>query len=255
MPSSSAVHHPREDIDLVFTQSNHLYRDSRGKKYQSVTQVVNQGFPKFDKETAAQLKSEKTGVPKEEILKQWQELAQAGRTRGTMLHQNCQRYVLSGQKHYNLPKDQDERARYDQAYAIIDSLKKRNPISIQPEKIVFSPRLLIAGTIDLLVKRASKDYVLFDWKVLKKPLQRESFNGQTGSAQPLKSIPNSNYWHYALQLQIYQNILRCQGYVQEDAKITRALIPWTGQKFSVQPMPDLADTAWELIAWFKGIEV
>ena len=66
--------------------------------------------------------------------------------------------------------------------------------------------LRIAGQIDLLVKKGKEIWIL-DWKTNKEIKQKAGFNTQTRSEvkmlYPLNTIPDANYWHYALQLSTY----------------------------------------------------
>ena len=67
------------------------------------------------------------------------------------------------------------------------------------EKIVFSPWLPhpIAGTIDLLARsRKDGSILILDWKT-NKSIDMENKWGKFG-LDPIKHIPDLNYWHYSL---------------------------------------------------------
>jgi len=123
----------------------------------------------------------------------------------------------------------------------------------EPEKLVFSPAFKIAGSIDWLMKINDNNYIILDWKILSKELSKEGFNNQTGIILPTLNIQDSNFWHYALQLQIYENILKSENYINPNAKVSRYLIVWNESKFELTKMPDLYSEAWALIAWNNKI--
>ena len=49
-------------------------------------------------------------------------------------------------------------------------------------------------------------YVIYDWK-RSKEIKKTNNNNETSTLPILDYIPNSNYWHYTLQLNIYKRIL------------------------------------------------
>ena len=64
----------------------------------------------------------------------------------------------------------------------------------------------IAGTIDMIFKDENGKLVLFDWKRSKKISKYNIFN-KYSTSDFMKHIPDTNYWHYSLQLHAYRYIL------------------------------------------------
>jgi ATP-dependent exoDNAse (exonuclease V) beta subunit len=67
---------------------------------------------------------------------------------------------------------------------------------------VYSEPHKLAGSIDMIYYRKSDGkYVIYDWKRSKGIKTENSFeNGYS----PLAHLPNCNYWHYTLQLNVYK---------------------------------------------------
>ena len=96
------------------------------------------------------------------------------------------------------------------------------------EKIVFNPFLPcpIAGTIDLLARsRKDGSILILDWKT-NKSIDQENRWDKYG-LDPIKHVPDLNYWHYACQLSLYQYLLTLGKYVPAGSKFKRAIIHLT----------------------------
>ena len=132
-------------------------------------------------------------------------------------------------------------------------LHNKNYIKFETEKLVFSPALKIAGSIDLFVTCKDGSYIIYDWKILSKGLSQYGFNNKCGILECTKHIQDSNYWHYALQLQIYEIILKAEGYIPLNADVKRILNVFTDNKFSQHEMPDLKNEAKSLIKWLNQV--
>ena len=50
---------------------------------------------------------------------------------------------------------------------------------------------------------------IYDWKRVKS-IEYEAFGGKTSIVPCLKHLPDTNFWHYALQLNLYKMILEEQ---------------------------------------------
>ena len=250
MPGSKEVLHPiLENCKITFTEDDHSYIDNIGKKYVSVTTLVANAFPKFDSDLQAEKYAKKNGLEKQDVLDAWNKKGKEATTSGTRLHENIE-YFINGEldKMHN-PNSLIEKIRFDNGIQIIKNIEEKyKPEWMKPELLVFSPSFGIAGSIDLLVKINDKSYIIFDWKCLSKDIVKEGWNGQCGNIPPTFKIQDSNYWHYGLQLQIYENILKSENYIDPMSKVVRCLLIWNGQKFNTEKLPDLPE-AWGVMLW------
>ncbi len=79
--------HPR-DAHLSFDPDTHSYHFD-GREMTSVTTLVEDCFPKFDKNYWAARKALQEGVDPDMILDRWDREAQHARDLGTMMHAGC----------------------------------------------------------------------------------------------------------------------------------------------------------------------
>ena len=70
---------------------------------------------------------------------------------------------------------------------------------------VWDSDLHIAGTADMLFENSDNTLSLYDWKRCK--YIKKDNPWETASVPCIAHLPNSNYWHYALQLNMYKFIL------------------------------------------------
>ena len=70
--------HPR-DKRIKFDIENHIYSVDDKKNYISVTQLISNFFPRFDKDYWANKESIKTGIPKGEIIQKWEKKGRKAR--------------------------------------------------------------------------------------------------------------------------------------------------------------------------------
>ncbi len=248
MPGSTKALHPSGRLGITFTEADHTYIDDNGIFYTSATTLMKSAFPPFDADAAAKMKSAKTGIPPEELKKAWAETGRAASEAGTRCHENCERQILGQYEKMNTPRDDEEKARFRAAWEEVEAMKAAFE-KIEPEKLVFSPRFMVAGSIDVLAHRAGTVSII-DWKYIRE-LKREAFGSRTGNHIATAALPDSNFWHYALQLNIYEQILKVEGYIDPTATVKKMLNVYSAerQQFDHVVLPDLGREAALLMAW------
>ena len=255
MPGSKIVHHPNKDISITFTEDDHKYIDSNNNNYISVTTIISEAFEKFDSVRIAKHICEKRGKTWQELVKEWNEAGKAATTLGTRVHENCE-YQINGEldrMHTASSDNVYEQILFNLAYKEVSKLlSNKNIIKLETEKLIFSPILKIAGSIDLLVTYKNGTYGIFDWKILSKGLSMVGFNNKCGILEATKNIPDSNYWHYALQLQIYEIILKVENYIDKNATVSKTLNTFTDGHFKQFKMPNVKKECKELIKWVNN---
>ena len=102
------------------------------------------------------------------------------------------------------------------------------------EWTIYEEDLKIAGSIDMVYQNPDGTLSIYDWKRAKNITRINSFN--KFSLHPLIChLPDTNYWHYALQLNIYKYILESKY----DKKIK--------DLYLVRLHPDTLEKSYELI--------
>ena len=91
------------DKRINFNEEDHIYTIDGNKNAKSVTQLISEFFPKFDKNYWANNESRKTGEKVEDILKRWAELGDKARNEGTNLHNQIENFY-NEKKYDNSPE-------------------------------------------------------------------------------------------------------------------------------------------------------
>jgi len=102
------------------------------------------------------------------------------------------------------------------------------------EWLVYHDDVKISGSIDMVYENSDGTLSIYDWKRAKNITRVNNFNKFALSAQ-ICHLPDSNFWHYALQLNTYKAILE-----QKYGKTIRDL-------FLVRLHPDAEEGNYELI--------
>lgn len=194
--------HPR-DAALSFDPESHTYHYD-GRELRSVTTLVEDLFPKFDKEYFAARVAAREGCDPAVILSRWEAEAQRARDLGTALHDKIERHYLGLD-----PGDTAE-----DAFPLFLRFAEQEQLRpYRTEWRIYHEGLGIAGTLDFLERTADGVYNLYDWKRSHKLVDHETHRiiidnryHQT-ALPPLDYISDTSYWHYALQLSIYRYIL------------------------------------------------
>ena len=199
----SSKNHYERDERIQFSDSDHTYLIDKKNKAVSVTELIGRYFPKFDKEFWANKESIKTGKPKNEILKKWDELGKKARDLGTELHEQIENFYNS--KEYIRSKELDKFFKFHKNH-IQDRYEPH-----RTEWRIFDEDKNIAGTVDMVYEKENGELFIFDWKRSKKIINSdgsiEKNNPFENGLNGLSHLPSSDYVKYCLQQNIYKNIL------------------------------------------------
>ena len=217
--------HPR-DSNIQFFEKGHQYEVKNTEHvYTSVTTWVHSHFPKFNADMiiSSMMKGKNWqpghkywGKTADEIKKEWSSNDSA--IAGTQLHYKIECFMNNDT--IRMPYSHKEL--YD-AY-VTSSCTQQAPNSpewdyfiqfvkdfphLKPyrtEWIVYDEDVQIAGSIDMVYENDDGTLSIYDWKRTKEISSKNNYN-KFAYTQCIKHIPNSNFWHYALQLNIYKTII------------------------------------------------
>lgn len=249
MPNSKKAIHPSGKLGITFTEDDHRYVDDFDIEYTSCTTLVHSAFEPFDAQSAAERKSARTGIPPEQYIRQWKEYADERADLGTRTHENCERQILGQYEKMHQPVDDEERARFRAAWFEVEHLRNAYE-RLEPEKLVFSPRFRVAGSIDLLGRKHNGAYTILDWKFIT-ALKTTAFQKKTGCHFATSHLPDCNFYCYALQTNLYEQILKIEGYIPDIAPVEKwlAVYDFSQRKFNFVRMPELLREAILLLAF------
>ena len=201
--------HPR-DTHVTFDEPTHIYTiNGSSKGVISVTKLLGSMHSKFDADKVIQgmKKSPKWpespyfGMTDAAIKKQWNDNGAQASTAGTALHLAIEEY-LDGQEITNR--------------SVLDSVEwtyfmefwNQHETILEPYRMewsVYIEELKLAGQIDAVFRRKSDGaFFIYDWKRVKEIKYENTFQN---CLDPISHLPDTNYWHYTLQLNVYRHIL------------------------------------------------
>lgn len=190
------THH--RDTQLSFDPVNHIYTHN-GHTLKSVTSFVEDCFEKFDTDYWAPRLAAKYGVPETELRAQWNAKSDKARRLGTQMHGKIEHFYIGE------PQESDD------TFQLFEQFSKKHILHpYRTEWAIYDESMGIAGTLDFLDCTDSV-FTIYDWKRTDKIIE----NGHTVISNrynktaypPIDNIPDTTYWHYALQVSIYRYIL------------------------------------------------
>lgn len=240
------------NVEIVFTKHDHCYKsliDNQEITYISVTTFISKFFPSFDSTgeiTAACAR--KRGITVESMRHEWDTIAKNASEFGTKIHEVIEDYLM-GRNPRKVPSNDKETKTFVNAKKLTDKLLEIFDI-IFVEKIIFDERLKIAGTADILA-RSKKDGVfwILDNKTNKKIELENKYNDF--GYEPIKHIPGINFHEYALQLSMYEFILKYAGYIDEKEYVKRALLHITENGVKSYVLPDYCKEVKNMINFYQ----
>jgi ATP-dependent exoDNAse (exonuclease V) beta subunit len=218
MPGTQQGTHPNGTI-ITFEEDPHTYTDDAGRSYKSITSLIHDYFPQFDAEKNAARLANKRGKTVPELLQEWAECGEEACRYGTRVHENCEA-LMKGMPTPNRAENETEDRVFAHAVAVTGYLKTKYQF-IGAERILFSPRCHVAGTVDLMMADGNTLWIL-DYKT-NKEIKHTGHRNERGLF-PLTHLDNCNFNHYSIQLSLAEVIAKMEGYIPRDTPCRRALI-------------------------------
>lgn len=224
--------------NIAFDEESHKYihpNDETGNaEYISVTTLIERFFP-FDLKRYIEKKAIEENRTEEDVLDEYLTNRDEAAEKGTYLHNQIENY-LNG-------VDYDPNTIEFQQF--LDFHKKeittRNLIFSDAEKMIFSNKHNVAGTIDCLFKKDyNGEYVMLDWKRSKKLIidGQPRIYGYGYALSELNSLDNSSYYRYCLQQNIYKYLAETE-YSMKISSMKLVVLHENYPKYYVVNVPEL----------------
>ena len=231
--------HERDQY-ISFYEPTHTYTilNDTKSKYTSVTTLIHTLFEQFNADNIIHKMmlskkwhiSKYFGMSSQEIKNIWEVNRVNAANMGTQLHyliecfMNLGQFISNNNTHsYNLGqllqhyfanphcldicKNNDFIVDNDFNYFINFAQKFPNFIPFRTEWTIYDEDLKLSGSIDMLFKDEHGKFHIYDWKRSKEIVKTKSFL-QFSTSDKISHIPDTNFWHYCLQLNIYKLILK-----------------------------------------------
>lgn len=208
-----------DSVYLYFDEGPHKYTDTLNNEYLSVTTLIHEYAPKFDKKYWLHKKAVELGITEKQLERQWQNITDEACTRGTATHNGIEdaikdvsmfnkaiRYlnkVESGRcvtvadipsltvKPLDIEKFiEATNNKYPKIYEVFQFYVDRG-YTIYSEIGAFLIDYLISGTIDVLCIKEDQ-FVILDWKTNRNGLQFSS--GYYKKDKTSKPAQLTNVW-------------------------------------------------------------
>ena len=194
--------HPR-DLNISFEEEPHIYYVNEEIYETSVTSFIHQFFEKFNAEEIIKKyydiwQSNETskyfGMTPEEIIQEWEDNRNLQAEKGTKLHESIEHF-------YNKIENNNEEKEFKHFLEFYKDHKHLK--AFRTEWNIYDEELKLAGSIDMVFQEGENLHI-YDWKRSKEIKENNPYRE---GKFPLRHLPDSNFWHYALQLNCYKAIL------------------------------------------------
>lgn len=205
--------HPLDGF-ISFDENTHTYtlynEDGSGSSegVVSVTTFLHEFFEKFDADKVIEKMMKNVtkfnsgpyvNMTALEIKELWNKNCEEASLLGTKMHKSIETFYKTGEIPETIPKE----------FEMFQTFHKNNS-HLEPyrsEWSIYIKDLKLAGQLDMLYRTTTKDketFVLCDWKRCK---SIEKTNRFRNGKDPLGHLPDCNFTHYSLQLNLYKYIL------------------------------------------------
>jgi hypothetical protein len=224
MPQSwqhlSRIHkHPRDDFINFVEKTHKYYVNGSCEGNISCTGFIHEFFGHFDgkailtkmrKNPTKWAQSKYFGRTDEEIMKEWSDSGKAASEAGTAMHLAIEQFLHGSPEQIDPEIKTTPEWRYflkfwEDCGPDLEPYRSEWEVftdSVTPSK---ERKIKLCGSIDMVFRRKSDGkFVIYDWKRSKEIKSENPFGS---GLSPLEHLPDTNYWHYTMQLNVYKWIL------------------------------------------------
>ena len=240
------------DQHISFDEGPHIYTVYGKQGFTSVTTFVHKHFPHFDAEKIVNtmMSSKKMNDPgykyfgktKEQIIAEWDKTRDEAAAAGTKMHYDIECY-------YNQHPPLNSSIEYSYFQRFVADFPELKPY--RTEWTVFYEEYKLSGSIDMVVELPDGTLQSYDWKRCKS-IEYEAFKNQSAITPCLQHLPDTNFWHYSLQLNLYKTILEHKYGKTITGLYLICLHPDNQYKtYDRLEVPFLNDEIRDVLAWWK----
>jgi hypothetical protein len=208
--------HPRDER-IQFEEATHAYTvDGVRKGWTSCTGFLHNFFGHFDADAVITkmmsspkwIESKYYGMTAEQIKKQWADKGLAASTAGTRMHLDIEHFYNAMPSGKSMEEADDWTPCEGAEWNYFCDYQREWGSQFTPfrtEWLVFDEEHKVSGSIDMVYKKADGTLAIYDWKRTEELKTENRFQSGKG---PVSHLPDTNYWHYSLQLNVYRYILQ-----------------------------------------------
>jgi hypothetical protein len=229
-PILSSYNSHDRDKNLIFDEPTHKYTiiTDTESSYTSVTTINHSHFSQFNADSVIQNmmkgrnwnpQNKYWNMTPEQIKILWSQNADSVSGAGTDLHFNIECFMNQelpkGYTHKDLLEKYNSEITFgmsptniSEEWGFFLQFIKETP-NYKPyrtEWMIYHEELKVAGSIDMVYENSDGTLSIYDWKRSKEIKKTDGFN-KFAITPEINHLPDTNFWHYSLQLNTYKAIL------------------------------------------------
>lgn len=238
---SQINNHLRDNL-IVFDEGPHTYTimDDPNSKYTSCTTFIHYLFEQFNANSVIDKmmkssnwsQSKYFGKSKDEIKSIWDQNRVSASTSGTNMHKAIELF-LNGEIEFSELEKNPEMKHFVSFYNNYGNKLK----SYRSEWMIYDSELKIAGSIDYVTLNDDQTLDIYDWK---RSSEIKKENKWQYGKYPIQHIPDCNYWHYSLQLNLYRALLE-KNYQKKIRSMYLVVLHPNFDDYQILQVPDLSN--------------
>jgi hypothetical protein len=135
----------------------------------------------------------------DDIRKSWDANRDSASGAGTKTHYNIECF-------YNGIAVDDSSIEFEYFKRFAKDFENLKPY--RTEWCVYYEEIKVSGSIDMVFRdEKTGEFMIYDWK-RSKGIEYDNYYGKTALTPCIRHLPDTNFWHYALQLNVYRKILQ-----------------------------------------------
>jgi hypothetical protein len=138
------------------------------------------------------------GMTRKTIKEDWDKNRDSAAGSGTNMHYDIECY-------WNGLQVSNDSIEYQWFLRFVKDFPELKPY--RTEWMIYHEELKLSGSIDMVFENPDGTLEIYDWKRCKE-IAYESGFGKSAITPCISHLPDTNYWHYALQLNTYRAILQ-----------------------------------------------
>tara|TARA_B100001769_G_scaffold195119_1_gene155539 strand:- start:17194 stop:17961 length:768 start_codon:yes stop_codon:yes gene_type:complete len=228
----------KRDLQITFDEGPHIYTIDGDSDYMSVTTWNHSHFENFNADAIItnMMKSKKWskskyyGMTREEIKSQWDNNRDNAADAGTKMHYDIECY-------YNDVVVNNQSLEYQYFQKFVSDYPELVPY--RTEWMIWDKELRFAGSIDMVYENPDGTLMIYDWK-RSKSINKSSPYMKFSHTPCIEHIPDTNFWHYSLQLNTYKAILE-KNYEKKVTDMMLICLYPDNDSYQLIRVPDLSD--------------
>ena len=199
--------HPRDEF-ITFDEGPHIYTVHGKKGYTSVTTWNHHHFAPFETDKIinnilnGRNYKDPTykyyGWTREQIKASWDKNRDESAAAGTNMHYDIECF-------YNQMPVTNTSVEFQYFMEFYREFPDLKPY--RTEWMIYYEELKLSGSVDMIFENPDGTLEIYDWKRVKEIRFDDDFGGKCAITPCISHLPDTNFWHYSLQLNTYKKII------------------------------------------------